>query len=275
MSLVVMEEFVDYDFRKDPKFIPGEIRPSPEAMQEYFNAHAAYEDKVTPLPTNRWEEIAAYHQANKTGLEWLIYTVLNQGREGSCVGNAETQAIMAHLAKAFGDKWLIPLSAISAYKLIGSSPMSGAMVSDALEAGRQVGVLPLNTPENIKLFGEDGCMPATGFYTKFPAKHREVAANFRIDEYNIIRTFEGLVTALLRGEPVVVGRAGHSILYLGVVFLNNAMYFLYVNSWGKWGMGAGNFAYGFGLDSEKYGRNSARWAFAVRSIVTPTWALAA
>jgi len=193
----------------------------------------------------------------------------------NCVGNAWTQGYQVKWNFLYGLKRAVRMSAISGYKLIGRSPMSGAMVPDALEAGRQVGLLPLNTEENIKRFGIDACMPATGFYTKFPAKHKETAKNFRIDQYYVIRTFEGLVTALLRGDPVIVGRAGHSILYLGILFINGKLFFIYVNSWGKWGMAMGNHAYGFGLDSEKYGRISANWAFAIRSVLTPDFMLAA
>lgn len=275
MSLVVNPGFLDVDFRTFPQYVMGTIEPSSQAMQAYMNTATAYEDVVQLIPKSDWESLANDTQQAKSGLEYLITMILNQGREGSCVGNAETAGVMLRWNFQFGIALAKALSAISAYKLIGSSPMSGAMVADALEAGKQVGILPLDTPENIQQFGADGCMPATGFYTRFPAKHKETAKNFRIDEYNVIRTFEGMVTALLRGEPVIVGRNGHSILYVGMLFIDGKIYFLYVNSWGKWGMAAGNFGYGFGLDSEKVGRQSARWCFSIRSVLTPSWVLAA
>lgn len=275
MSLIINPQFVDCDFRTFPQYVMGEVHPSPQAMKSYMDSATAYEDRVTMILRSDWQTLANDTQQAKSGLEYLITNIKNQGQEGSCVGNAETQGVEVRWNFQLGLAFAIPLSPISAYKLIGSSPMSGAMVSDALEAGKQIGILPLNTLENIARFGADACMPATGYYTKFPPKHKETAKSFRIQEYNIIRTFEGLVTSLLRGEPVIVGRNGHSILYVGVLFIDGKIYFLYVNSWGKWGMGAGNFTYGFGLDSESVGRKSAGWAFSIRSVLVPSWALAA
>jgi len=275
MSLVVNPQFVDCDFRTFPQYVMGEVRPSPQAMQAYLDSATTYEDAVSLIPKSDWQTLSHDTQQAKSGLEYLINRIYSQGQEGSCVANASDQGVQVRWNFQLGLANFVDLAPISLYKLIGSSPMSGSMVSDALETLKQVGTLPLDTPENIKRFGADACMPATGFYTRFPAKHKETAKSFRIDEYNVIRTFEGLVTSLLRGEPVVVGRNGHSILYLGILFIDGKMYFLYVNSWGKWGMAAGNFGYGFGLDSESVGRKSAGWAFSIRSVLVPSWALAA
>lgn len=275
MPLVIDPNYVDVDFRTFPQYVYGDIRPSENAMRDWLMSQPSYEDAIQLIESREWKQLAEFTQNNKSGMEWLVEWILNQGQEGSCVGNAWTQGYQVKWNFLYGLKRAVRMSAISGYKLIGRSPMSGAMVPDALEAGRQVGLLPLNTEENIERFGIDACMPATGFYTKFPAKHKETAKNFRIDQYYVIRTFEGLVTALLRGDPVIVGRAGHSILYLGILFINGKLFFIYVNSWGKWGMAMGNHAYGFGLDSEKYGRISANWAFAIRSVLTPDFMLAA
>lgn len=230
-----------------------------------------YEDAVELIDEKDWKELADLAQKNKTALSWLIQWVLSQLSEGSCVGNAFTQGGQALLAKVFGKEFAVQLSAISCYKQIGRSPGSGAMVSDGLEAVQQVGILPLNTDENKQRFKHT--MPATGFYTPFPDGWKETAAMFKVTEAHVVRSVPGLVTALLKGHPVVVGRSGHSILYLDVIFKGNEMFVVYVNSWGKWGFAAGNLSYGFGLDSIRSIRSSAGWAAALRTPVVPTFQL--
>lgn len=259
-------QFVDVDFRKFPEYLPGDLRPA--NMAELCASMPEFEAAAPLIPSNQWKEIADETQAKKLGLEFLIRWVLNQGREGSCVGNATIAMVMMILAKQFGKAFTTALSAISLYKRIGRSPSSGAMVSDALNEAKSRGILPLDTPENRAKFG-NAVMPATGFHAPFPADWEKTAANFKIDEFFVVRSYEGLISALLSGNPVVVGRQGHSICYVGVVYVNGKQYVLYVNSWGKWGMAAGLHPSGFGLDSVSQIRQSAGWAFTARSIVVP------
>jgi hypothetical protein len=259
--------FVDADFRTFPEYVPGDVRP--ENMAELCASMPEFEAAAPLIPSSQYKEIADETQAKKLGLEFLIRWVLNQGREGSCVGNAAVAMVMMILAKQFGKAFVTALSAISLYQLIGRSPSSGAMVPDALDKLKAVGAIPLDTPENRAKFGSV-VMPATGFYSKRPSGWEQVAANFKIDEFFVIRSYEGLISALLSGNPVVVGRQGHSICYVGVVFVNGKLYVLYVNSWGgNWGLSAGLFPAGFGLDSVSTVRQASGWAFTARSIVVP------
>jgi len=262
----IKPEFVDVDFRTYPEYVAGDVRP--DNMEELCASMAAYEDSQPMIDRSQWQSVADYIAKSMGGLVFLIYMILNQGREGSCVGNAVTQGVMMKLAEQFGKLAATALSAISIYKRIGRSPSSGAMVSDALDEVRSRGILPLDTPANRAKFGAH-VMPATGFHTPFPSGWEETAKQFKIDEYFVVRTYEGLISALLSGYPVIVGRDGHSITYCGVVFVNGKIYVVYVNSWGKWGMAAGEMATGFGMDSERTIRQSARWAFAIRSVVVP------
>lgn len=189
----------------------------------------------------------------------------------NCVGNAATQAQQIVQAKQFGKDKVTQLSASSLYQLIGRSPGSGAMVSDAYDELQKVGVVPLDNAENRARFG-DVVMPHTGFYTKRPKGCEAVAANFRIDEGFVVRTYEGLLTAGVKGDPAVVGRAGHSITHLRPTKKDGRRYQLYVNSWSEnWGFGLAGFKGGFGLDSESYARSSAGWAFVIRSVPVPNW----
>jgi hypothetical protein len=263
-------KYIDYDFRTAPqRYYRGSIMP--RNAVELCAELPAYEDVVPPIPSNRWKEIVEHIEATKSGIEWLISRIFNQAQEGSCVGNAITQMMEMLQAKQFGKGLVTLLSAISMYQLIGRSPSSGAVVSHGLDKLREVGIVPLDTPENRQRFG-GAVMPHTGFYTKRPAGAAEVAANFKADEFYVIRTYEGLVTAGLVGDGAVVGRAGHSIKYLRPTFQGAKLLYTYVNSWREsWGFAMAGFKGGFGADSEKLIRQSARWAFAVRSTVTPSW----
>ncbi len=196
------------------------------------------------------------------GLDALILWILNQLNEGSCVGNATVQAVMVKLCQLFGPEFVVRLSAISLYKQIGRSANSGAMVSDAMDAINEVGILPLDTPENRAKFG-DHVMPATGFSKRFPDGWKETAKRFRGVEFNVINSVEGIYTATCSGHPVVVGRQGHSIVYLRPTMRNGKLCMKYANSWGDWG------DKGFGYDSESQIRQSASWAFAIRNVTRP------
>ncbi len=259
-NLEINDEYVDVDFSKDPKFVPG--------FNGYGNAER-FGDYAAAAPVLSRSQIIA--EAEKTAAEGagnanLIVEVKNQRNEGSCVGNASTQGLQVIQARRLGKDKVTLLSAIATYKQIGRSPNSGAMVDDSMEALENVGTLPLDTPANRAKFG-DQVMPATGFYTKFPGDWKQTARQFRLGEVLVVRGFEALLSAMLCGHPVVVGREGHSILYLDVIVRNDRLYALYVNSWGQWGQGAGDFSYGFGLDTESQIKKSAGWAYAMRSMV--------
>jgi hypothetical protein len=256
----INDQYVDVDFSKHPEFVPG------------FNGYGAGErfaDYASAAPVLSRSEIideALKTEAEGAGNAGLIVEVKNQRNEGSCVGNASTQGLQVIQARRLGKDRVTLLSAIATYKQIGRSPNSGAMVDDSMEALQVVGTLPLDTPDNRRTYG-DQVMPATGFYTKFPAGWQQTARQFRLGEVLVVRSFEALLSAMLCGHPVVVGREGHSILYLDVLVRSGRLYALYVNSWGQWGQGAGDFAYGFGLDTESQIKKSAAWAYAMRSAV--------
>lgn len=187
----------------------------------------------------------------------------------NCVANATSQSHEVKQAEQFGLAKVVPLSAISLYKRIGSSPNSGAMVSDGIDEMASRGVLPLDTPENRAKFG-DKVMPNTGWSTRYPTGWEAVAQQFKGHEWYVVRSMRSLITALFTGCPVVVGRQGHSICYLDPVYRNGSLGVIYANSWGDWGFAAGSHPSGFGLDSRSQISMSASWAFALRSVVIPT-----
>lgn len=261
--------FIDFDFMTQPQFVRGSIIP--ENAEELCAAMPVYEDAVPVIPSSQWKEIADHVDNEKSGAEHYISRIFDQSQEGSCVGNAETQDAEMKQGQQFGKENVTLLSAVSAYQLIGRSPGSGASVPDALEMGRAKGIIPLDTPKNRERFG-NVVMPHTGFYTKRPAGWEPVAANFRIDEYYVVRTYEGLMTAGLLNHGAIVGRAGHSIRYIRPTYQGNNPFYLYVNSWREsWGFAAAGFKGGFGADSSRMIQSSAGWAFVVRSWTTPEW----
>ncbi len=248
-----IDRWTDIDFSKDDRFARGCNGSGNLAL------FGSYEDRYDPIPQSEWMRLYEAEQAAGGGNDRLISRVKNQRNEGSCVGNAATAAVEVLNNRMFGGK--LCLSAIYTYQDIGSSPNSGANVSDALETISTVGCLPEDTPENRAIFG-DVVMPPTGYYTKRPKGHEAVAKKFRVTEWLVGRTYEGLISALFRGHPVVVGRDGHSICYLRAMFVNGSIRVKYVNSWGDWG------DEGFGYDSINTIKRASGWWFCPQSMVT-------
>lgn len=185
----------------------------------------------------------------------------------NCVANATGQAAEVIQAKQFGVDNVTHLSAISLYKRIGRSASSGSTVNDAMDEMLSTGILPLDTPENREKFG-NAVMPNTGFSTPFPGDWQSTAAKFRVVEAYAVRSEQGLFTALVRREPVIVGRDGHSICYLTPTRSGDNRSVVYANSWGNWGHAGGSFEKGFGTDTERQISRSASWAFVMRTIRT-------
>lgn len=252
-------EFVDVDFRKDPRYVFGAL-PLPSAKHGQFTR---YGDAVPVIPESQWDGLIAKIDADGGGLDRLVTRIYDQGQEGSCVANACSQSVEICQARQFGKANVVHLSAISLYKRIGSGPMSGADVADGLGELSKNGILPLDNPENRAKFGEH-VMPNTGFYGKYPDGWEATAKHFRGTEWFICQNEAELITSLLNGHPVVVGRAGHSICYTRPMKRDGSLVVKYANSWrSDWGDS------GFGYDSLGMIRSAAEWAFALRQVTWP------
>ena len=251
----VADPFVDVDFTQDPRYVFGDLGP-----RRFGAPLERFADNVQVIPEGQWKELIAQQDA-EGGLDKLVTRIMDQGREGSCVANAFSQAIQIVLAQQLGKENVIQLSPISLYKRIGRSPSSGAMLDDGIEESNKRGILPLDTPENRAKFGEH-VMPATGFHERYPDGWEETAKKFRAVEWFVCDSVNELVSAQLQGMPVVVGRQGHSICYAKITYRNGAMVDKYANSWSpQWGDG------GFGYDTLSQIRMSSNWAVALRSVV--------
>jgi hypothetical protein len=260
------DRWIDVDFTKEPQFVAGDLGRNPAAR-----LCRSSDDEVPIIPDRDWEGHVEQIDASGGGLDRYVKHVFDQGQEGSCVGNATTQQNMVMQAGQFGFRNVTLLSPMSLYKRIGRSPSSGAMVDDALDEMQVRGVLPLDTAENRTRFG-NRVHPATGYNRSLPDGWEKVAREFRSDERFVVTTTQALISCLLRGHPIVVGREGHSILYLRPVYHGGKLFIKYVNSWSEdWGEGFGQLRGGFGYDSRSQFEQSARWAFAIRTLVVPSW----
>ena len=246
-------KWLDVDFSTQPQYVYGDTGLQAEAFC------SVYEDNV-PVLSDADVKAAVQAEEATGGADKLVSRIYNQKQEGSCVANACCQSHEIVQALQYGKDAVVHLSAISLYKRIGRSPGSGASVSDGLQELSSRGALPLDNEENRARF-LDKVMPNTGFYEKFPSDWENTANNFTIIEHHVIRSLEGMKTALVLGHPVVVGRQGHSICYCRLMIKGGRYVSKYANSWSlQWGDA------GFGYDSESQMRMSAGWAFAVRQV---------
>ena len=260
--MVAVSNFIDFDFTKDKRYVQGY---SP-AYKPRICA-GKFEDSFDVIPEKDWQGECERLKAG-VGLASLVTRVYNQESEGSCVGNAGGQALEVLQAKTVGRDLVVPISACSIYKQIGSSPNSGASVDDCIDRLNDTGALPLNTPENMKRFKHT--MSHTGFRQAWPSGWKDTAILFSGLEGYVCRSVYEMVSALFRGMCVQVGRAGHSILYLEPVW-DGGLFIDYVNSWGQWGFGKGFFQYGFGRDSRRYYAESADWCYAFQAPDSSRW----
>lgn len=254
------DRWIDVKFDEQPEFTFGDL-----GAATFREVGPFYEDVVPVIPRNEWPAIIEQIEAENAGIERMVTRIYDQGREGSCVANACSQAHEIIQAIQYGKEHVTHLSAMSLYQRIGRSPNSGAMVSDGMDEMSSRGILPLDNAANRAKYG-DCVMANTGFYNKRPAGWEGIAGLFKGVERFIIRSLEGLVTAGLNGHPAVVGREGHSITYTRGTYKNGRLLMPYPNSWSMgWGQAFGDMPGGFGFDSENQIRKSAGWAFALRS----------
>ena len=257
-----MASFVDYDFTKDSRYVQGYTPGIPSGRC------AAFADSFALIPEKDWRELC--EARTKASMAHLVTRIFNQGNEGSCVGNAGTQAHQVLQAKTLGKSAVVQMSAMSLYKQIGNSANSGAMVEDAIDRLNDTGILPLDNAANKGRFAHT--MSHTGFYQPWPSGWKDTAKKFSGIEGFACDTVAEMVSALFRGMPVHVGRAGHSIVYLDPVWLDGSLAVLYVNSWGNdWGGAGGSFKGGFGVDTARYYRESADWCYAYQAANPQAW----
>lgn len=255
--------FIDCDFSRDDRFVFGDHRIIGESLDKL----PVYEQQETIIDPREYPALAERLDAEPIGLEWLVSYIHDQQREGQCGSDATTQGMEIKQAEMVGLPNVTRLSAASLYQRIARGPDSGSTMPDNLEEASKRGVMPQDNEINRQRYGNQ-VMPHVGFYNKPPQGWEAVAASFRIDEASKITTTGGIFTALFCGHPVIVGRQGHAICYVRPKYERGRLGVVYANSWAiDWGFAAGAHAGGFGFDSESLVRQSAQWAFAIRSVI--------
>ncbi len=214
------------------------------------------------IERSKWKDLAAQAEPILRGsIRW----VLNQGREGSCVGASTTGAVMATGRLQFGDSFPL-LSLMSLYERIGRSSSSGAYIPDGINEAMERGILPADTIENRGEF--ELTYPMTGWN---PRRLRSLnwegqAEQFRVSTVKRVEGPDEWFTALYSGWPIVYGRRGHAIFSLLPKWSRGAWYFGYVNSWGQWGDKINDVVgLGMGWDSERTIRDCV--GYAITSVV--------
>ncbi|GIW60127.1 MAG: hypothetical protein KatS3mg087_1193 [Patescibacteria group bacterium] len=261
---MAMEDFIDIDFSRITEYEKGDLGPPPP------DVFADYEEALGVIDEEAWDEIIEEINKKKLGIVELVPHIYNQGKEGTCTSNATCAAMNLIASLQFGDNRIPILSPISLYKRVAPGPNTGSSVKDNVDEAMARGVLPLDSyKEKFK-----HTMPAVGYRNRMPDNWQETAELFRIGEVYVCRDYRAVVSAILRGHPVIVGRQGHAILYVSVRRDNRRRLIVdYQNSWGNWGYGMGKFSYGFGGDSFDNLRRASQWAVAVRSIEYSKWSL--
>lgn len=253
------DRFIDVDFTRDPNFVPGWHGDQLQSLGELCGA---FEDTDEVFDDSRIDAEIEKIDAENGGGDLLQTRIFDQGQEGSCVANAFAQAHETVQTIMHGKDKVIHVSAMSLYKRIGSSAQSGAMVSDGIAELTKRGILPNDSDANKARFKHTH--PDRGFSNRLPAGWEETAALFLAGEYQVVRTVNGLLTALCRQFPVVVGRSGHSIAYVRPMRKSGRRVVKYANSWRPtWG------DQGYGYDSESMIRQSAGWAVVLRTVKAP------
>jgi hypothetical protein len=212
-----------------------------------------YEDAMPLHPRSDWVDLIK----DNVSLERLIQWVHNQNPEGTCASNAACAVWETASQITVGPLATMMMSPISIYRWIASGPNTGSVIGDNLTQLQKTGCLPVDTPENRAKLTKMGLNPNhvlkhTGYYQKFPEGWEDTAAYFQGVEAYEIRSFDGIISALIDDFPVVYGRSGHAITGVTPVFKNGVWYVKYANSWGQWGEVGENKIQMFGYDSERF-----------------------
>jgi hypothetical protein len=217
----------------------GDCLPRDDAPGDMF---AVFEDSsVDLIPRSEWKAAAKAIVQQES----LVRMIKNQGQEGSCASNATAQAMEMVYNRQRGIEGWVELSAMSLYKRVGRSSQSGSTIGSNLREVRDIGILPSNSDRNKRVFKHT--FPPRGWNNQYPSGWKYTANMFRVTEWFDITSFDGFVTALLMGFPVVYGRAGHAICGVRPEYRYGKWHIRYANSWDDdWG------DEGFGWDSESF-----------------------
>ena len=190
------------------------------------------------VPRSEWKARA---EAVAADLRATVAEIYSQGRTSACVGFGTAQAVETTLNRRYGRRHRVPLSGMDIYSDIGSTLMSGAYIPDGIARAQEIGVLPLRTPATVGRYPVT--FPDLEYRWPRPSGWQAVARMFRVTKAAKVQGAEMIVSALLRGRCVIVGRKRHCVPY---VYFDPDGAAAFANSWDKtWG------DEGFGYDTEQ------------------------
>ena len=254
--------FVDVETNSDGSPLTG-CNERDDVCGDYL---PVFEESITPIPRSQWQQYLG-----DESLEMLQKKVKNQGREGSCASNATVGGCESPWNLCCGMNAWIEFSPMSVYRWVARGPGSGSTIGSNLRQIRDVGCLPVDNSKNRQILSDMGLPsnhvhPSTGWNAPFASGWKDTAQHFRSGEAYDIRSFDGMITAVIRKFVVIYGRAGHAIFGVRPVYRNGVWYIKYQNSWGAWGERGDNGLQGYGHDSESFVSRaiSSYGAFAIR-----------
>ncbi len=203
-------------------------------------------DRIEVIPEDQWDALAA-----QITLQPHVKAVLNQDSAGSCATESSTGGTM--VGRALAGLPYVLLNPWFIYWHTGGSSdrgdgrSGGSSIDENLAFIREKGIAPESVWPRSKGWGYRGAnRPSVEAYA--------AALDYRIVEFYDISNVAEMVSALLKGFPVVFGSDGHSILAVA----HKGTYPLILNSWGNWGEG------GFGKWCSYSGINWSYGAFCIR-----------
>lgn len=233
------------------------------------------------IPETEWDDCIKQQDAHGGWLERRLTEIKDQDGEGSCVANAATTAHQIMQALEWGDDQVRILSAISVYRECAPGPNTGSNVGDVMRQMLDVGAIPSAksslTSGDIAAGRYRETHPDIG-YSKRPQAGWESATAkfFRVDEWWRLPTLKHVISANLKGYPVVGARSRHCMCFGRWFLKSGKRLFCHFNSWGQdYGetleTSVGPLR-GFGFDSESTVAGwASREAWCPRTIIRPSW----
>lgn len=281
------DDFIDIDFVEsadENDKMTGYLPMTDEEINELYASELVrnFADDNKLIPESEWEDYIKKQDVNGGWLERRLVEMKDQKNEGSCVANATTTShqIMQSNHWKGGDAVVRILSAISVYRECAPGPSTGSNVGTVMNQLRNVGAIPSNKSIIAKSDVAAGYYqvthPDVGYYTKPSSNWKATAKFFRVDEWWRLKTLAEIISASLKGYPVIGARSRHCIVFVRWVIRSGKLYFIYANSWGEdWGETlqiSNRAARGFGLDSQSTVASwAAREAWCPRTVINPSF----
>ncbi len=196
-------------------------------------------DAIEVIPESDWAKYVG-----KISLRPYVKTILDQDGVGSCATEATAGAVM--ISRAFSNLPHVVLNPWFIYHTTSGGRDQGSSIDENLAFARENGIAPESVWPRSK-----------GWQAKPSADAVEAAKAFKILEFYDITSIAEMVSALLKGFPVVYGSNGHAVCKVEHV---DATQGLDLNSWSEsWGDG------GFGVWAKYKAVNFQYGAFAIRT----------